>query len=486
MLGLKALRYGRNPGHAQALPHVPYAHGRISMTKRQTAAVVLAAGQGTRMKSDRPKVLHAIAGRPMIHYVLESIKALGPDQTLVVVSPGMEDVAAAVAPLRCLVQAEPRGSGDAVMAARDALEGFAGDVLVVFADAPFITRDTLERLLAARRQAPEPAVVALGMRLEDPGEYGRLVTDAHGSLEAIVEFRDATEEQRGITFCNSGVMAVDGAVLFDLLDELGTDNAKGEYYLTDIVKIARARGLACAAVEGEVAELAGVNSRADLAVAEAIVQERLRAAAMARGVTLVDPTTVYFGFDTRLGRDVTIGPNVVFGPGVAVGSGAEIRAFCHIEGARIGPGAVVGPFARLRPGTEIGSQASVGNFVEVKNAKIGSGAKVNHLSYIGDARVGREANVGAGTITCNYDGFAKYETEIGAGAFIGSNTALIAPVTVGKGAIVGAGSVIVRDVADDALAIARADQTNREGGAARLRARKGTAKAGGRRAAKKA
>jgi bifunctional UDP-N-acetylglucosamine pyrophosphorylase/glucosamine-1-phosphate N-acetyltransferase len=456
------------------------------MTKPQVAAVVLAAGQGTRMKSDRPKVLHAIAGRPMIHYVLEALEALGPDVTVVVVSPGMDEVAEAVAPTPCVVQAKPRGTGDAVMAARDALEGFSGDVLVAFADSPFITRETLKRLLAARRQAPEPAVVVLGMRLEDPGEYGRLKVDAEGALQSIVEFRDASEDERASKLCNSGVMAVDGAVLFELLGELGTDNAKGEYYLTDIVRVARAQGLPCAAVEGGAGELAGVNSRADLAVAEAIVQERLRAAAMARGVTLIDPTTVYFSFDTALGRDVTIGPNVVFGPGVTVASGAEIRAFSHIEGATIGPGAIVGPFARVRPGTEIGAKARVGNFVEVKSAVIEAGAKVNHLSYIGDARVGAEANVGAGTITCNYDGFAKYETEIGPGAFIGSNAALVAPVTVGKGAVVGAGSVIVRDVPDDALAVARADQTNREGGAARLRERKGAAKPRRPRTAKKA
>ncbi len=454
------------------------------MTVPKAAAVVLAAGAGTRMRSDRPKVLHALAGRPMVHYVLEALARVGPERTVVVIGPEMREVEAAVAPAPCVVQAEPLGTGHAVLAAREALERSKGDILVLFADTPLIVPQTLERVLAARREPPGPSVVVLGMRLSDPGGYGRLITGPDGTLEAIVEAGDASADELEVNLCNSGVMAVDGEVLFELLERLTTDNAKGEYYLTDIVRHARARGLACAAVEGAAHELIGVNSRADLAVAEALMQERLRAAAMAHGATLADPTTVYFSFDTALGRDVVIGPNVVFGPGVSVGDGVEIRAFSHIEGARIAPGAKIGPFARLRPGAEIGPDARVGNFVEVKNAQLEAGAKVNHLSYIGDARVGEGANIGAGTITCNYDGFTKAHTDIGAGAFVGSNTALVAPVTVGARAVVGAGSVITRDVEDDALAVARAEQSNREGGAARLKENR-AAKPGKRAAGKK-
>jgi bifunctional UDP-N-acetylglucosamine pyrophosphorylase/glucosamine-1-phosphate N-acetyltransferase len=440
------------------------------MTQRRTAAIVLAAGEGTRMKSDLPKVLHALAGRPMICHVLASLEAVAPDLTVVVIGPAMEGVAAAVAPLPTVVQDEALGSAHAVLAAREAVEGEADDVLVLFADTPLIAPGTLERLLSARRASPFPAVVALGMHPDDPGQYGRLVTGPDGALEAIVEFPDAGAQQRAIPLCNSGVMAVDGAVLFELAAGVGNDNAKGEYYLPDIVGLARARGLGCAVVEGEASELMGVNSRADLAAGEAVLQGELRAAAMESGATLLDPASVFLSADTRLGRDVVIGPGVVFGPGVSVGDGAEIRAFCHLEGATVSPGAVVGPFARLRPGAEIGKHARIGNFVEVKNACIEAEAKVNHLSYIGDARVGTRANIGAGTITCNYDGFTKARTDIGAGAFIGSNTALIAPVTVGTGAIVGAGSVITMDVEDDSLAVARGEQTNRPGWAARQRA----------------
>ncbi len=447
------------------------------MTKRKTAAVVLAAGQGTRMKSGHPKVLHLLAGRPMIGHVLDTLARLAPERTVVVIAPGMEDVAAAVAPHPCVVQKTTLGTGDAVKAARAALADFSDDVLVVFADTPLVSAATLERLLAARTQPPKPTIAVLGMRLPDGGAYGRLVTDSKGMLEQIVEARDATESERKITLCNSGFMAVDGAVLFDLLDGLSNDNAKGEYYLTGIVKLARGRGLACIAVEGRASELVGINSRAELAMAEQVMQTRLRAAALEAGATLIGPDTVYFSVDTKLGRDVTIGPFVVIGPGVVIEGGAEIRAFSHLEGAIVRTNAVVGPFARLRAGANIGSGAHVGNFVEVKNAVLGAGAKVNHLSYIGDADIGANANIGAGTITCNFDGFEKAVTEIGEGAFIGSNTALVAPVRVGARAIVGAGSVITHDVAADALALARGDQTNVAGGAARFRARKGGAAA---------
>ncbi len=443
------------------------------MNERATAAVVLAAGIGTRMKSATAKVLHPIAGRPMIGHLMATLAPLAPERTVVVVGAAMEAVAEAVAPARVAIQDPPLGTGHAVLAARQALEGFAGDVLVLYADTPLLEPATLAAMLAARRTPPEPAVVVLGFRPGDAAEYGRLVVGEGRALERIVEFRDATPQERAIGLCNSGVMAVDAGVLFDLLAEIGNDNAKGEYYLTDIVGLARARGLACAYVEGQAGEVMGVNSRADLARAEAAVQARLRDAAMAAGVTLVDPDTVYLCHDTAIGRDSVVGPHVFFGPGVTIGEGVTIKAFSHLEGARVADGAVVGPFARLRPGAEIGSGTHIGNFVEIKQAVIETGAKVNHLAYIGDARVGAAANVGAGTITCNYDGFRKSFTDIGAGAFIGSNTALVAPVKVGEGAVIGAGSVISRDVEADALALTRAEQTTLEGGARKYRQSRG-------------
>ena len=449
----------------------------MAMTKEKTAAIVLAAGLGTRMESRLPKVLHPLAGRPMIGHLMETLAGMELERILVVVGDDMEAVADAVAPHPTVVQKERLGTGHAVRTACEAVDGFDGTVLVLYADAPLISRQTLMRMLEARRAAPGPAVVVLGFRPRDPGPYGRLIVGADGTLQAIVEAGDATPGQGEIALCNAGVMAIDGAPLPGLLARVGTDNAKGEVYLTDIVAMARGDGLACAVVEGDEAELIGVNSRADLARAEAVVQERLRAAAMAGGATLADPETVYFSHDTRLGRDVTVGPHVVFGPGVAVGDDVEIRAFCHIEGARIAAGARIGPFARLRPGADIAAEAHIGNFVEIKNATVETGAKINHLAYVGDSRVGAKANVGAGTITCNYDGFAKHHTDIGAGAFIGSNTALVAPVTVGDGAIIGAGSVITGDVAADALALTRADQEERKGWAKRFRGRKSGRKA---------
>ena len=444
------------------------------MAENPVAAVLLAAGKGTRMKTDLPKVLHKLAGRPMIAHVLANLAPLGCERIVVVVGPGMEGVAAAVKPHPTALQAEPLGTGHAVLAARAALQGFGGDVLIVYGDCPFISSATIGRLIARRRAADHPAVVVLGMRPADPAQYGRLIVGGDGLLQAIVEYRDADAAQRAITLCNSGVMAIDGARLFGLLDRVGNKNAKGEYYLTDIVAIARADGAACAVVEAPADELIGINSRAELAAAEAILQNRLRAQAMENGATLIDPQTVFLSFDTRLGRDVVIGPNVVLGPGVAVADGAEIKAFSHLEGAQVAGGALVGPFARLRPGTVIGEHAHIGNFVEAKNAQVGPGAKANHLTYLGDAVVGAGANVGAGTITANYDGFNKHKTEIGADASIGSNSVLVAPVKVGRGAIVGAGSVITQSVTADALALARGRQTEKPGWAAKFRESKGT------------
>ncbi|HYB11401.1 MAG TPA: bifunctional UDP-N-acetylglucosamine diphosphorylase/glucosamine-1-phosphate N-acetyltransferase GlmU [Alphaproteobacteria bacterium] len=454
------------------------------MTKANIAAVILAAGKGTRMKSACPKVLHPIAGQPMVRHLLSTVERLNPARIAVVIGPDMNDVAAAVAPHPAITQHEQLGTAHAALAAIDTLRGFAGDVLVLYADSPLITQESLERLLAVRRAPPYPAVVVLGFRPADPAEYGRLVIKADGALERIVEFRDANAGERAITLCNSGVMSFDGARIASLLGRIGNSNAKKEYYLTDAVGLARAEGLACAYVEAPTEELLGINSRAELAAAEATVQRKLRAHAMANGASMTAPETVWLSHDTRLGQDVSIGPNVVFGPGVVVADHVEIRAFCHIEGAHIESGAVIGPFARLRPGAAIGENAHIGNFVEVKNAKIGEGAKANHLTYLGDARVGAGANVGAGTITCNYDGFSKYETDIGAGAFIGSNAALVAPVKIGRGAIVGAGSVITRDVAPDALALERARQGEVPNWAANFRAQK-EAESAGKESAKK-
>jgi bifunctional UDP-N-acetylglucosamine pyrophosphorylase/glucosamine-1-phosphate N-acetyltransferase len=439
------------------------------MDKAPLAVIVLAAGLGTRMKSNLPKVMHPLAGQPLIRHVIATVEALDPERIAVVVGAEMAAVSRAVQPHPTVVQ-EPRlGTGHAVQAARPLLEGFGGDVLIVYGDTPLLPAATLRRMIEARRGPTAPAVVVLGFRPETPGGYGRLLVDGDGRLEAIIEAKDASPEQLALPWCNSGVIAADGASLFALLDQTSNDNAKGEYYLTDIVAIARAQGLDCRMVAGEEADLIGINSRADLARAEAFLQDQLRARALADGVTLTDPASVFLAADTRLGRDVVIEPFVVFGPGVTIGEGVTIRSFSHIEQAAIEAGASIGPFARLRPGAAIGAGAHIGNFVEVKNSAIAAGAKVNHLTYIGDATVGAGANVGAGTITCNYDGFVKARTTIGAGAFIGSNTSLVAPVTVGDGAIVGAGSVIARDVAADALALTRGPHVEKPGWAAAFR-----------------
>ena len=425
------------------------------------------------MKSAKPKVLHEVAGKPMIGHLLDALAGFGAERTIVVVSPGMPAVAEYVVPATTVIQDPPLGTGHAVMAARDALTGFEGDVLVLFGDTPLLTRATMEAMVAARNAAADPAVVVLGFRPGDPGEYGRLITAKDGGLEAIVEFRDADEGQREIGLCNAGIMAIDGARLFDLLDAVGNDNAKGEYYLTDIVAIARTRGWGCSVVEtNDPDEVMGVNSRAGLAEAEAAMQGRLRAHWMAEGVTLTDPATVWFSADTQLGRDVVIGQHVVFGAGVTIGDNVTIRPFCHIDGATVEEAAIIGPYARLRPGADIGPDVHIGNFVEVKEARLDKGAKANHLSYIGDSLVGAGANIGAGTITCNYDGYFKSRTEIGAGAFIGSNTSLVAPVKIGAGVITGAGSVIAKDVTKDALAITRAPHEERAEWALKYRLRK--------------
>lgn len=447
-------------------------------TRRPLACIILAAGKGTRMKSDMPKVLHKIAGRPMIGHVLAAVAELDPDQLVVVVGPGMDDVAAAVAPYPTAVQEQQRGTADAVRAAFDLLEGFTGDVLVLYGDTPLVSVDTLRRMVTARNQPANPAVVVLGMRPDDPGAYGRLIVNARGGLEKIVEYLDATEQERQVRLCNGGLMAFDGARMFDLIGQIGDNNAKSEFYLTDVVQLARAANMACAVVEASAAaEVMGVNSRAELADCEKIVQRRLRRAAMDNGATLIDPDNVVFSFDTQLGRDVIVEPNVYFAPGVRVGDRVNIRGFSHLEQVSIADGAQIGPYARLRPGADIGADAHIGNFVEIKNARVEPGAKVNHLTYIGDARVGARANIGAGTITCNYDGYFKHHTDIGAGAFIGSNSSLVAPVRIGDGAIVGAGSVVTRDVDPNALAVARGQQKAIGGFAEKFRNQKAAEKA---------
>jgi len=438
------------------------------MSGEAVAVVVLGAGKGTRMKSALPKVLHRIAGRPMVNHVLASAKALDPARTIVVVGPGMENVTAAVAPHDTAVQQGQAGTADALKAALPNLKGFEeGTVIVVFGDSPFIAAETLSRMVAAREAGA--AAVVLGFEPEDPSGYGRLVLDGESRLTAIVEHKECSPEQLAIGLCNSGVMALDAARAMPLLSAITNDNAKGEYYLTDIVGLCVGEGHDCAVITADEDELLGVNSRIDLANAEQIWQDRRRMQAMAEGATLIAPETVYFSHDTRLGRDVVIDPHVVFGPGVEVADNVHLRAFSHLEGARVDAGAIIGPYARLREGTTIGEGARVGNFVETKKTTLGPGAKANHLTYLGDATIGARANIGAGTITCNYDGFLKSPTWVGEGAFIGSNSSLVAPVSIGDGAITGAGSVITRDVPPDAIAVERGEQTMRPGAATSFR-----------------
>lgn len=430
--------------------------------------IILAAGMGTRMNSDLPKVLHKIAGAPLVVHAMKSGQALDPVKTVVVAGHGAELVEKAVKAYdpdaEVVLQEEQLGTAHAVAQARAALEGVEGDAIVLYGDTPFIRPETIEAMIEARK---ENAVVVLGFEAADPGRYGRLITKGD-ALEAIVEFKDASDEERAITLCNSGVIAADAAVLFDLIDAVGNENASGEYYLTDIVGIARSRGLRAAVVRCDESETLGVNTRAQLAQAEALFQTNARTAAMEDGVTLYEPETVYFAHDTVIGRDTIIEPNVVFGPEVTIESSATIRAFSHLEGCHVSRGATVGPFARLRPGAELAEDVHIGNFVEIKNAIVDEGAKVNHLTYIGDAAIGAGTNIGAGTITCNYDGVFKHKTTIGKNVFIGSNTMLVAPVTVGNNAMTATGTIVTTDVPDGALSIGRVKQTNKDGLAVRM------------------
>ncbi|HEX8583294.1 MAG TPA: bifunctional UDP-N-acetylglucosamine diphosphorylase/glucosamine-1-phosphate N-acetyltransferase GlmU [Allosphingosinicella sp.] len=452
-----------------------------NLPARLFAAVILAAGKGTRMKSDLHKVLHPIAGRPMLEHLLASVESLGAARTVVVVGSGREQVEPLVARHggEVVVQDPQFGTAHAVQQAETALADFDGDVLILYGDAPLVEAATMQRMLDRLAANDHPAAVVVGFRPSNPLNYGRVIADEAGLIRKMVEHKDATPEERAVDLCNSGLMAARAADLWPLLSGVDNDNAAGEYYLPDIVMLAAAVGRVSAVIETDPDEVAGVNSRSELAILENLWQQRRRATLMADGVTLVAPETVWLAHDTRIGRDTVVEPNVVFGPGVVIGEGAKIRAFSHLEGATVATGAEIGPYARLRPGADIGEKARIGNFVEVKKARFGKGAKANHLSYIGDADVGEGANIGAGTITCNYDGFFKYGTEIGAGAFIGSNSALVAPVTIGAGAIVGAGSVITQSVEADALAVARGAQQARPGWAARFRAAMATKKHGG-------
>ena len=433
-----------------------------------TALIILAAGKGTRMNSELPKVLHPLAGVPMLHHAMAAGSTLEPERTVVVAGHGFDAVQKAALDRDedavVVEQTEQLGTAHAVAQAKEALEGFGGTAVVLYGDTPFIRPETLEDMIAATAKHD---VVVLGFEAADPGRYGRLVMNGQ-SLEEIVEFKDASDAQKAIALCNSGVIACNADALFSLISAVGNDNASGEYYLTDIIALARQSGKSAGVVICQEAETLGINSRAQLAQAETAFQTQARADAFENGVTLIAPATVYFAYDTVIGRDSVIEPNVVFGPGVTVETGAAIRAFSHLEGCHVSRGSVVGPYARLRPGTELAENVRIGNFVELKNASIAAGAKVNHLSYVGDADIGTLSNIGAGTITCNYDGVMKHHTHIGQDVFIGSNTMLVAPVSIGDGAMTGSGSVITSDVEPGALALSRAPQVEKPGMAKRL------------------
>ncbi|ATC25304.1 bifunctional UDP-N-acetylglucosamine diphosphorylase/glucosamine-1-phosphate N-acetyltransferase GlmU [Caulobacter vibrioides] len=444
----------------------------VSKPVRPRAAVILAAGQGTRMKSPTPKVLHRLAGRTLLDHAIDAAEGLGCERIIVVVgahSPQVgESARKRLGPDATVIQDPPLGTGHAVLAAKDALADFHGDVVVTYADCPLTTAPVIAPLFDLITNGAHVAV--LGFEAQNPTGYGRLILAPGHVLLRIVEEKEADLATKQVKHCNSGVLAADRAVLFDLLANVRNDNAKGEYYLTDVVGLAHERHLSTRAAFAPEASVQGVNAQAELAAAEAVWQQNRRKALMVDGVTMPAPDTVHLAWDTQIAGGAVVEPFVVFGPGVSVASGAVIKAFSHLEGAVVGEGALIGPYARLRPGAEIGAEAHIGNFVEVKKVKVGAGAKANHLSYLGDGSVGEKANIGAGTIFCNYDGFEKFETHVGKGAFIGSNSALVAPVRVGDGAMTGSGSVITKDVEDGALALSRADQTSKAGWATKFRA----------------
>ena len=440
--------------------------------RQSLSALVLAAGKGTRMNSRKPKVLHEIAGLPLVCHVIEAIKPLQPDNIVVVIPLGHENIGEAVKPTCIKIQENALGTGNAVKCGLTDLKTLSGTVLVAFGADPMITTETLKKMIEAREVENPPDVVVLGFRTENPDGYGRLVLGDDGKLERIVEVSEAHTIDKPVELYNAGVMAINGTKIAGFIEELSPENGKKEYYLTDIVEIALAKGGYAAVVEGEESETLGVDSRADLARAEAMMQARLRLRMLSNGVTLISPETNFFSYDTVIGKDSIIHPNVVIGKNVRIGEAVEIKSFSHLEGAIISNEVVIGPYARLRPGTEIDNGVKIGNFVEIKKAKIGEGAKINHLSYVGDANVGQNANIGAGTITCNYDGFAKHVTVIGDGVFIGSNTSLVAPVEVGDNAIIGAGSTITKSVDENALSVVRGELKEIPNGAERFRSRR--------------
>lgn len=439
---------------------------------KKLGCIILAAGKSNRMKSALPKPLHKVVGRSMVGHVIAAAEALNPDKIVIVIGNDMEQLADAVKPYPTAIQQIANGTGGAALAAADHFKNFDGDILILFSDTPLVTAVTLQKMVDIRRQFPAIGLTFSGMQVTTPNTYGRMVMDDDGTLKKIAEFKDASDEEKKITLCNGGIVCADGTQLFKWLEQVGNNNAQNEYYLTDLPAIARKDNRQTHVVEVATAELEGANSRIDLARLEKIAQQKLREKHMLNGATLTDPETVYFSYDTAIGQDVTIGPHVFFGPGVKIANDVDILAGCHIEGTEIEEGAHIGPFARLRPGSKIGKGAYIGNFVEIKNTRIGAGVKAGHLSYLGDADIGDKTNIGAGTITCNYDGFAKLKTKIGKDAFIGSNTSLIAPVTVGNGAYVGAGSSISKDVPDNALGITRAPQVNKDGWAPEFRQKK--------------
>ncbi len=454
------------------------------MSNLKLKTIILAAGQGSRMNSTLSKVCHKIGGRPLLHYVLDCASQLQPESIVTVLSPHMPEVEETVhafekvASLKVNIawQTEQRGTGHALLAAQEYWQGFQGAILVLYGDTPLLSQHTLQKMIEAYSNSHHPAIVVLGMRCDQPNRYGRIGLDDTEQVTAIVEYEDATPEQINNDLCNSGVMLIDGRKLEVLLQQLNNHNQSKEYYLTDLVHLARAQGDSVVCVEGDEQELLGVNSRHDLSAAEGVLQNQWRQQAMTQGVTLLDPQSCYFSFDTKLGRDVIISPHVSFGPGVIVEDDVTIRPFCHFDQAHICSGVTIGPFAHLRPGSVIGSNSRIGNFVEIKNTQVGEGAKINHLSYIGDAKVGDGTNIGAGTITCNYDGFSKHQTVIGQGVSIGANTCLVAPVVVGDQAIVGAGSVITKEIPQDALGLSRSPQKNLASGARHYRHRKQSSK----------
>ena len=453
----------------------------MTTTARPIAAIILAAGKGTRMKSQRHKVLHPVAGRPMVEHLIEAVGELQPQRMVVIVGDGCDQLEAQLDGRAELALQEPQlGTGHAVQQAQSALAGFTGDVLILYGDVPFVRPETMRGMIERLHQEDEPDVVVLGFEPEDGLQYGRVIAE-NGKITKMVEFKDASDAEKACTLCNSGLMAVRGEALFELLAKVDNANSQDEYYLVDIVNVANAEGRYCAVIStDDPDEVAGINSRAELAAAEARWQRTRRLQAMADGATLTAPDTVFFSWDTKLGRDVLVEPNVIFGPGVEVADNVKIHAFSHLEGAHLAEGVEIGPYARLRPGSVLEEGAKVGNFVEMKKTTLGKGAKANHLTYLGDATVGAQANIGAGTITCNYDGYFKHQTRIGARAFIGSNSALIAPINIGADAIVAAGSAVSRDVGEGELRLVRADQLVKPGWADRFHDAMKKKKAGGR------